>query len=171
MRPGKVLFVKTLKNCVRILALRQIFPEAKILFLYRDPRAILKSWRQAKGYHHLTSSYHRHPYYAKQSDGKFYWQPPPLEGEDLAGYSYDEIVARADAATEGPWWNTYESFCHRVLQLKGALEYHLDNSVLLRGDHYMKIAYEDLCENPVSVLTRMFEFMGVSWTGDDTRAK
>ncbi|MBN1841344.1 MAG: sulfotransferase [Deltaproteobacteria bacterium] len=110
MRPGKVLFVKTLKNCVRILALRQIFPEAKILFLYRDPRAILKSWWQAKGYHHLTSGYHRHPYYAKQSDGKFYWQPPPLEGEDLAGYSYDEIVARADAATEGPWWNTYESF-------------------------------------------------------------
>jgi hypothetical protein len=107
----------------------------------------------------------------KQSDGKFYWQPSPLEGEDLAGYSYDEIVARADAATEGPWWNTYESFCHRVLQLKGALEYHLDNSVLLRRDHYMRIAYEDLCENPVSVLTRMFEFMGVSWTGDDTRAK
>lgn len=168
-RPGKLLYIKTPKNCVRILALKHIFPDCKIIFIRRDPRSILRSWWDAKGYHHLTSGYYQHPYYVKQSDGKFQWQPPPLEGMDLAKVNYKTIIAKS-AQRGGTWWNTDEAFHYRVLQLQGAIEYHLDKRCLLPPADYFEIAYEDLCLNPIETLESLFSFMGVAHNLDERQA-
>jgi hypothetical protein len=170
LRPGKVLYIKTPKNCVRILALKHIFPSCKVVFIRRDPRSILRSWWDSKGYHHLTSGYYQHPYYVKQSDGKYQWQPPPLRGMDLAGVSYAEVVSLA-AQKGGKWWDTGEAFRYRVLQLQGAIEYHLDKRSLLPPSDYLEIAYEDLCLNPIETLEELFTFMGVSCDIDLQKAR
>lgn len=106
-----------------------------------------------------------------QSDGKYYWCPPPLAGEDLSGVPYGEIVARADRESDGPWWDTEEAFRYRVFQLRGALEYHLDKRELLPSDDYLEVAYEDLCDSPKQVLARLFEFIGVRGLADPTEAQ
>lgn len=151
------------RRTVCILALRHIFPQSKIVFLHRDLRAILRSWWHTKGYHHLTSAYYRHPYYVMQSDGKYYWQPPSLSGEDLSGVSYAHIIAHANRQSNGPWWDTEEAFRYRTFQLRGALEYHQDKRELLPSADYLDIAYEDLCAKQSRVLGRLFDFLGISW--------
>ncbi|NDJ33245.1 MAG: sulfotransferase [Chloroflexi bacterium] len=163
LRPGRTFFIKTPKNCVRIRMLKHIFPSSRIVFIKRDPRSILRSWWASKGYHHLTSGYYQHPYYRKQSDGLYYWQPPPLQDADVSGWSYPRIQKRLRSITgDTRWWDTAEAFEYRMYQLDGALAYHLDHRAEIPVDDYLELSYDDLCERPEGELEKLYEFMGVT---------
>jgi Flp pilus assembly protein TadD len=129
---GKRVFVeKTPKNSLRIPFFTQLFPTARFLFLWRDPRenvsSIMQAWRAGQ-----WQTY-------RQLDG---WNGPwslllPPGWQQLSGRSLEEVAA-------------YQWECtNRII---------LDDLAKLPRDRWCALSYGDLVANPTSAMQRVMRF-------------
>jgi len=128
------LLEKTPKNALRVPFLLQVFPDARFVFLHRDPRANLSSmmeaWRSGGWvtYRHLPGW-----------DGDWSLLLPP-EYTKLRGRPLEEIVA---------------------CQWQAANETILNDLERLPRERWTTIRYEDLVRDPRSEITRLLDFAGL----------
>lgn len=129
------LLEKTPKNVLRLPFLQQVFPDARFIFLHRDPRASLSSmmeaWRSGGWvtYRRLTGW-----------DGPWSMLLPP-DYEQLRGRPLEEIVA---------------------FQWRAANETILDDLQHVQRDLWTTVSYEDLVQEPRLQIERLLEFSGLS---------
>lgn len=133
---GAPLLEKTPKNALRIPFLKQVFPDARFIFLWRDPRenlsSIMEAWR-AGGW----ITYRALPGW----DGP--WSlllPPGWQG--LRGAPLEEVAA----------W-----------QWRRANEIALDDLQQLSPGDWTSIAYHDLLADPAAAARRLVAFAGVGF--------
>ncbi len=127
---------KTPKNALRIPFFDRIFPDARYIFLWRDPRenlsSIIEAWRsgQWKTYNGLPGF-----------DGP--WSlllPPGWQGYN--GRPLEEIAAFQ--------WDS----ANRIV---------LDDLAALPRERWTALTYEALCEQPAATLRRVCEFAGIDF--------
>lgn len=129
---------KTPKNALRIPFLAKVFPEARFIFLYRDPRQVLSSMMEA------------------WESGRFvtYQQLPGWTGErpwsllltpgwrDLANQPLERVVAA---------------------QWASAMQVMLDDLEALPADRWTTARYDALMADPNAEITRLCEAVGFDW--------
>lgn len=129
------LLEKTPKNALRVPFLLEVFPDARFIFLHREPRANLSSMMQAwrtKGW--VT--------YRQLADWPGPWSlllPPGYER--LRDRPLEEVVA---------------------FQWRAANETILDDLASVPRDRWATVRYEDLIRNPRTEVERLLEFAGLS---------
>jgi hypothetical protein len=136
-RPSEVRFLeKTPKNALRIPFLRALFPDARFIFLYRDPAenisSIIEGWQSQK-----FIAYHALPGW----NGA--WSFLLIPGwEKLADRSRVEIAAH---------------------QWRVANETILSDLVLLPRKDWLFVRYADLVSAPGSTIRRIAVFADLTW--------
>ena len=129
---SELIFVeKTPKNSLRIPFFTHLFPSARFLFLWRDPRenvsSIMEAWRAGRWrtYRHLAG-----------------WNGPwslllPPSWQQLRGKSLEEVAA-------------YQWECtNRII---------LDDLAKLPRERWCALSYSDLVANPISAIQRVMRF-------------
>ena len=137
--PKSVRFLeKTPKNALRIPFLKAIFPDAKFIFLHREPRAnmsaIIEAWRSGRfvTYRDLPG-----------------WNGPPwslllIPGwRELAGRDLGEIAMRQ-------WRDTNATI--------------MDDLSALPQSDWCSVRYEDVVADPAKELARLCAFAGVAYS-------
>ncbi|WP_162932358.1 sulfotransferase family protein [Solimonas sp. K1W22B-7] len=135
-RPGCLRFLeKTPKNALRVPLLRTLFPDARFIFLLRDPRdnvsSILEAWRSGRfvNYRDLPD-----------------WPGPPWSlllppgWRELRGASLERIAA---------------------FQWRAANEIALNDLLALPGSDWCALRYEDLLAAPAAAVAQLCSFMEV----------
>lgn len=135
--PGQHLLEKTPKNALRIPFLAAAFPQARFVYLYRDPvdtlASMIEGWRSGR--------------FATYPDLPG-WDGPPWSflltpaWHDLRGLSVPEIAAR---------------------QWTAASEAILDDLAALPSSRWCVAGYGPLIEDPQAEITRLCEFLEVPW--------
>ena len=129
------LLEKTPKNALRVPFLLQVFPDALFIFLHREPRANLSSMMQAWRAGGWVT-------YRRLAGWNGLWSlllPPGYER--LRDRPLEEIVA---------------------FQWQAANETILDDLASVPRDRWTTVRYEELIQNPRSVVTKLLEFSGLS---------
>lgn len=135
---GRVrMLEKTPKNSLRIPFLMEAFPEARFVFLYRDPRQVLASmleaWKSGR-----FKTYAGLPGWPLE-----HWSLLLTPGwRSLAGKPLIEIVA-------GQW--------------QAATEVLLDDLAALPPDRCVAIRYGNFVANPAAQITHLCESLGLAW--------
>ncbi|MDQ1431427.1 MAG: hypothetical protein QOF40_2029, partial [Actinomycetota bacterium] len=136
------LLEKTPKNALRVPFLAQAFPDARFVYLYRDPRetvsSMLDAWRSGRfvTYPELPG-----------------WEGPPWSllltpgWRDLVGRPLGEVVAHQWAAT---------------------VDVLLDDLEALDPDRWCIASYDRLVADPRREIERLCAFLGVGWDDDLT---
>lgn len=137
-RPQKLRFVeKTPKNSLRIPFLKTVFPGAKFIYLYRDPRenisSLIEGWRSRR-----FISYRQLPGWPFR-DWSFLLPPG---WSSLQDSSIAEIAA---------------------YQWKTANSYILEDLQTLPASSWCLVRYSDLVKEPKKVIAEISEFAGFSW--------
>ena len=131
---GARLLEKTPKNSLRIPFLRQVFPDARFIFLWRDPRenlsSIMEAWR-AGGW----ITYESLPGW----DGPWSLLLPP-GWQCLRGAPLESVAAH---------------------QWRSANEIALDDLESLPREQWTAVACRDLVADPAATVRRLCEFTGV----------
>ncbi len=138
-RPTSLRFLeKTPKNALRVSFLKQIFPQALFIFLYRDPQenisSILEGWRSRSfiSYKQLPNWQHKNWCFLLPPD----WQ------QNLKNKSLVEISSEQ--------WRAANYYIWQDLQ------------ALPREDWYF-IHYHDLVGNTPQVIQNISKFAGLTW--------
>jgi len=139
-RPSRIRFLeKTPRNAFRIPFLRAVFPDARFLYLYRNPEenigSIMDVWqaRSAVSYPSLPD-----------------WDGPPWSlllppgWRGLRGRSVEHIAAYQ-------WGMTNKCI--------------MDSLSALPTDSWCAVRYDDLLAHPAAVLRRLCDFADVAWDG------
>ncbi len=129
------LLEKTPKNALRVPFLLQVFPDARFIFLHREPRANLSSMMQAWRSHGWVT-------YRRLAGWNGPWSmllPPGYER--LKDRPLEEIVA---------------------FQWQSANETILDDLASVPRDRWTTVRYEDLIRDPRAEVTKLLEFAGLS---------
>lgn len=133
---------KTPLNCLRVGLMDRIFPDAKYVYLTRDPRqsiaSIHKAWTQSVEFRR-----YRFPpgFELLDYDGDW-WCFGLIPGwEDLNGVPLIEVCARQ--------WLMYNQLCQR--DLPGL------------GDRTKRVTYEDLVSKPGAVLRELADWAELDW--------
>jgi uncharacterized protein (TIGR03032 family) len=131
------LLEKTPKNALRIPFLRAAFPDARFVFLYRDPMdtmaSMVEGWRSGR-----FATYPNLPG----------WEGPPWSfllvpgWRELAGLPAPELVAR---------------------QWKTATDVLLDDLEALPPDQWCVASYGQLVHEPQQEIERLCEFLDIRW--------
>jgi hypothetical protein len=136
---GRVrMLEKTPKNALRIPFLTKVFPEARFVFLYRDPRQVLASmmeaWESGRfvTYPNLPGWTGERPWSLLLTPG---WR-------DLGGLPLERIVAAQWAA---------------------ATEVLLDTLEALPPERWTSARYDALTEDPHAEITRLCGVLGLRW--------
>ena len=134
------LLEKTPKNALRIPFLAQAFPDARFVFLYRDPRetvsSMLDAWRSEKfvTYRDLPG-----------------WDGPPWSllltpgWRDLADRPLGDVVSRQ-------WADTVDALLHDLTALD--------------GDRWCVASYDQLVADPLAEIQRLCAFLDIDWDDD-----
>lgn len=140
-RPGKHsrlrLLEKTPRNCLRLPFLATVFPDARFIYLYREPRETISSMLEAWRSNEFVS-------YARLPG----WPAPPWSlllvpgWRELIGKELPEIVARQWAA---------------------AMECLLDDLRGLPFERCCSVAFDRLLCQPQAEIQRLCDWMGVEW--------
>jgi uncharacterized protein (TIGR03032 family) len=136
------LLEKTPKNALRVPFLAHAFPDARFVYLYRDPRetvsSMLDAWRSGRfvTYPELPG-WEGAPWSLLLTPG---WR-------DLAGRPLGEVVARQWAAT---------------------VDILLDDLGALDPDRWCVASYDRLVAEPRSEIERLCAFLGVGWDDELT---
>lgn len=132
---GATIFLeKTPKNALRIPFFDRIFPDARFIFLWRDPRenisSIMEAWRSGR-----FTTYRGLPGFPEP------WSlllPPGYEA--MRGQPLEEIAAFQ--------WDT----TNRIV---------LDDLSTLAPDRWTSVAYADLVSDPAATIERLLGFLGI----------
>ncbi len=132
------LLEKTPKNALRIPFLRAVFPDARFIYLYRDPEenisSILEAWRSGK-----FVTYPALPEWSGPS-----WSLALIpRWKDLIGKELAEVAARQ-------WSDINEQI--------------IADLAAIPGEQWCAIKYADVVANPQAAATRLCAFAGVPWT-------
>jgi uncharacterized protein (TIGR03032 family) len=134
------LLEKTPKNALRIPFLAHAFPDARFVFLYRDPRetvsSMLDAWRSEKfvTYRDLPG-----------------WDGPPWSllltpgWRDLADRPLGDIVSRQ-------WADTVDALLHDLTALD--------------GERWCVASYDQLVADPLAEIQRLCAFLDIDWDDD-----
>lgn len=137
-KPGAVRFLeKTPKNALRIPFFKKMFPDAKFIFLHREPRAnisaIVDAWRSG-GF----VTYPGLPGWTGMP-----WSLLLIPGwQELSGRELGEIAMRQ-------WRDT-----NKII---------LDDLAALSAEDWCSVGYEDLLEDPAGTVKRLCDFAGVTY--------
>ncbi|NNC88162.1 MAG: sulfotransferase [Akkermansiaceae bacterium] len=147
-RPGKLRFLeKTPKNALRLPFLRALFPEARFLVLYRDPRenvsSLMEAWRRGGRHYRAFQSLPDWPAGECWKKGEWRMLLPPGWPE-LRGRSLAEIAAFQ-------WRQSYA-----VL---------LDDLARLPADQWCAVHYSDLLADPAGEIGRLCRFADLRLDG------
>jgi hypothetical protein len=129
------LLEKTPKNALRVPFLLRVFPDARFIFLHREPRANLSSMMQAWRSHGWVT-------YRRLAGWNGPWSmllPPGYER--LKDRPLEEIVA---------------------FQWQAANQTILDDLTSVPRDRWTTMCYEDLIRDPRPEIARLLEFAGLS---------
>jgi hypothetical protein len=136
---------KTPKNCLRVLYLDELFPDATFVFVKR---------RAADNVNSLIEGWRARPRFVS------YRVPEPLEGlGELNGHTWSFVLV--------PGWRDMrgaplEEICAR--QYVECNEAMLEAREQLDPAHAIDVAYEDLVERPSDEIGRVFEALGLPFT-------
>jgi hypothetical protein len=138
---GRVrMLEKTPKNALRIPFLRNVFPEARFVYLFRDPREVLSSMIEA------WSSGHFRTYPNLPGWGSPAWSLVLVPGwRDLQGRPLAEIVAQQ-------WEKTTRTL--------------LDDLADVPGDRIQRIRYSNFLADPRAQMQRLCAGLDLSWDVD-----
>ena len=131
------LLEKTPKNVLRIPFMRQVFPDARFVVLWRDPRAVLSSMIEAWRSGHFVT----YP-------GLPGWTPPPWSlllvpgWQRVNGRPLEEIVA---------------------YQWGRAMHVMLDDLEMLPADAWRSVRYESLVAAPRAVVDALCAWLEIGW--------
>jgi hypothetical protein len=132
---------KTPKNALRIPLLRAVFPEARFIFLYRDPREVLASMMEAWE----SGRFRTYPNLPGWS-GKRPWSLLLTPGwRDLAALPLNELVAAQWAAT---------------------MQVLLDDLAAAPADRQVVARYDALLADPNAEIRRLCAAMDLEWDRD-----
>ena len=140
---------KTPRNCFRVDFMNKLFPDAKFIFISREGKtnvsSLIEGWRRNAGrvkhkrFPRLNQDFTINNFeFAKWE----YVLPPGWR--ELNGKSLEEICA------------------HQWIQSN---KYALDSLEKIESDRVMKIRYEDLCENPATVIKSITDFVEIPFDG------
>ncbi len=134
------LLEKTPKNALRVPFLAAAFPDARFVYLYRDPRetisSMLDAWRSGKFVTYPSlPGWSGSPWSLLLTPG---WQ-------ELAERPLGEVVARQ-------WATTVDTL--------------LDDLEALDPDRWCVAAYDRLVADPLAEITRLCSFLDVAWDDD-----
>jgi hypothetical protein len=127
---------KTPKNSLRIPFLKAIFPQAKFIYLYRNPRENISSIIDAWGSGRFVT-------YKELPGRKLPWSLLLVSG----WRKLDENDVPFTAATQ--WQQVHETM--------------MSDFKNFNSDKVMSVRYENLLENPQSVIENICEFADISW--------
>jgi|GEM_PF-119716 len=137
-RPSAVRFLeKTPKNALRVALLKAAFPDARFIFLYRNPRenisSMLEGWRSRRflAYRHLPDWPHK----------EWHFLLPP-GWRELRNASLAEIAA----------W-----------QWLAANQYTLDDLQALPRSHWFALSYQTLIQHPQQSVQALRDFARWDW--------
>jgi Sulfotransferase family/Aspartyl/Asparaginyl beta-hydroxylase len=129
---------KTPKNVLRIPFFDRIFPDARYIFLWRDPRenlsSIIEAWKSG-----LWKTYSGLPGF----DGPWSLLLPP-GWETFNGRPLEEIAA---------------------FQWESANRFALDDLARLPAHRWCVVTYEGLCREPAATVRRLCDFAGIDFGG------
>lgn len=132
---------KTPKNALRIPLLRAVFPEARFIFLYRDPREVLASMMEAWE----SGRFRTYPNLPGWT-GKRAWSLLLTPGwRDLAPLPLNELVAAQWAAT---------------------MQVLLDDLAEVPAERWTVARYDALLADPNAEIRRLCEAMDLQWDRD-----
>ena len=127
---------KTPKNALRVPFLNQVFPDARYIYLFRDPRenmsSIIEAWRSTD-----FVTYPRLPDWP----GKWSFLLPPEYGR-LKGTSLEEIVA---------------------FQWRAANEFILDDLGEMPADRWTAVGYGELLADTPATIERLCQFADIEY--------
>ena len=133
--PGSLRFLeKTPKNALRVPFFARIFPDARFIFLWRDPReniaSIMQAWRSGKWQTYKA---------LKGFDGPWSMLLPP-GWQSLNGKPLEEIAAHQ--------WE----FTNRTL---------LEDLATLPAEHSTALRYADFVDDPARIVQGLCDFLGL----------
>ncbi|EIJ41823.1 sulfotransferase family protein [Beggiatoa alba B18LD] len=138
-RPTQIRFLeKTPKNALRIPFLKQAFPDALFIYLYREPEenihSIMEGWRSRRfiAYRNLPA-----------------WDY--LEWSFLLPPNWQQQAGRTLAQIAAYQWHAANSHILKDLQA-------------LPADSWRFVNYQDLRQHPHAILKQLSEFAGLTWT-------
>jgi len=128
---------KTPDNCFRIQMLLKVFPDARFVYVVRDPRgsiaSIHKGWTEESRFQRFDLP---EGFTIKGYSGKSWCFGLPPGWESLDGSTVMEICAHQ--------WRLYNEFCHR--------DFPTD------GDRVLQVRYEEMASDPGPVLEKLAQW-------------
>jgi len=134
--PARML-EKTPKNALRIPFLRSIFPDARFIFLYRDPRQVLGSMMDGW----QSGDFEMYPNLPGWTGPAWSFLLTP-GWQELIGKDIVEIVARQ-------WQTTMNTV--------------LDDLQMLPTDQWIAVDYAQFLDNPQSEISRLCQWANWNW--------
>ena len=140
---------KTIANCFHLEALERLFPDARYVFLVRDPRASIASMIEGWPYLERFGKPQLTPYLRRHEARTIeHWTYPAPPG-------WQEVVDRPLAEICAWSW-----------------QQHVDAALALRARHadeVLQVRYEELVEHPLRVVQDAASQLGLSWSEDVAR--
>ena len=140
---------KTIANCFHLEALERLFPDARYLFLVRDPRANIASMIEGWPYLERFGKAQLTPWLRRQEARTIeHWTYPAPPG-------WQQVVDRPLAEICAWSW-----------------QQHVEAALALcarRADDVLRVRYEEFAERPLHVVQDIATELGLSWSQDVAR--
>lgn len=156
---SNITLMKFVRVSHKLRALKEMFPDAKVIHIVRDPRRMFmshffgSSWKKSKGIKKLQK-------FAKQMLKRRMFFLRKKSFDTWRSEHLINLIIKSDP--------DYGSFRHSPAYEKMMLLWKILNETTRRdgekyfGADYLQIQHEDLCNNPVPVLENIYKFLGRS---------